>query len=186
MAKNNRYNLDKDGYDLSKDTDEVPVVVNNGNGDKKSHSWLWILLAILVIVGVVLAIVLAKGKDKSNAVEEVTPIEQVEEQSSEQPEVTTTEEIATPSEAVSEPVEENVTAASANETAPVATPKPAPESHTKATNAANDELTGDIEKDARMVIQGKFQNYPQRKQLIEAAGGNYEQIQSRVNELMRQ
>jgi len=150
----------------------------------KKRTWLWIFLAILVVVGIVVAIILMKGNDNSNDAKEVTPTEQIEGQSSEQTEVSTTEETATPSEAVNEPAEENTVETPANETAPVATPKPDSKQQTTATTVSSDGLTGDIEKDARLVIQGKFQNYPQRKQLIEAAGGNYEQIQNRVNELM--
>lgn len=41
-----------------------------------------------------------------------------------------------------------------------------------------------IDEIAREVIAGKWGNYPKRKELLESAGYNYDEVQKRVNELL--
>ena len=42
-----------------------------------------------------------------------------------------------------------------------------------------------IDKVARDVIAGKYGVYPKRKELLEAAGYDYQTVQNRVNELLK-
>lgn len=42
-----------------------------------------------------------------------------------------------------------------------------------------------IDEIAKEVIQGKWKNYPERKTLLENAGYNYQEVQKRVNELLK-
>lgn len=44
--------------------------------------------------------------------------------------------------------------------------------------------TKSIDEIAKEVIDGKWDNYPRRKELLEAAGYNYSEVQARVNEIL--
>lgn len=43
-----------------------------------------------------------------------------------------------------------------------------------------------IDEIAKEVINGKWNNYPKRKELLEAAGYNYSEVQGRVNEILKE
>lgn len=167
----------------------------------KKHTGLWILLAALVVGGIICAVVLSKNQ---KTVHNETPVEQVVDS----PE---NENVAKEPSNLEEPVSEQSVEESVNEETPGQTTSPT-QSHQSnqqssvATNPAHtapsvantrtaasstnnqksrETLSSDLEQNANAVIRGEFGNYPKRKAAIEALGGNYEEIQNKVNEIYR-
>lgn len=99
------------------------------------------------------------------------------------------DEVSAPAEDVSETKEtvETTTAepAVAQSTADNTTPKPSshfkPANHTTPSHHTSGTLTGDVEKDAKAVIRGEFGNGADRRA---ALGNRYNEIQSKVNEII--
>lgn len=154
----------------------------NTSDNGKKHTGLWILLAALVVVGVIVATVLYKNHKDDNNNNEVQT-EQVEQVVNTPEEETVTEETTVSEEA--ETLEETATEDTPAQAVTPTQPAQSKPQATSITNASNNRgtLSGDLEQDAKAVIRGDFGNYPERKAAIEALGGNYREIQNKVNEI---
>lgn len=196
------------------DTENLNQTVDaTGNGQEtgkgRSGKWIWILIVLALLAILFLFLIPKNQKDG----EEETPaaVEQREAAAEEAMEAREEAEAALTPEAtaVGEEEAEDVTGrqlegdngAAAQPEATPAQPQapaqqaPAAKAETPAAPAqpqasapaapavrSNGPVSDDIEAEARNVIRGHYGNNPDRKQ---ALGDKYQQIQSRVNELMR-
>ena len=57
-------------------------------------------------------------------------------------------------------------------------------SESESTSGGKTDSSDEIQELAMQVIRGEWDVYPKRKELLEAAGHSYEQVQARVNQIL--
>lgn len=157
------------------------------NGGKK---WLWIIIAVIVVALLAFFLLRSCGKGDDEAVQPATP-ESVEAQPaheavSQGPDVVAQPDAVQeqqPAAATAQPDEAPAAEPAAEPAAPVEPVKPAQPAPAAQPSAPARSFDGDVEAMALRVIRGDFGNNPDRRQKL---GDDYQVIQNRVNELMRQ
>ena len=154
------------------------------NGGKK---WLWIVIAVIVVA--ILAFFLLRGCGKGDdaavqpAASEAVEAQPAPEAVSQEPDVVAQPDAVQEQQsdtATAQPDEAPTAEPAAEPAAPAESAQPDPAAQPSAPATSFD---GDVEAIALRVIRGDFGNNPDRRQKL---GDDYQVIQNRVNELMRQ
>lgn len=184
-------------FDLRKDEGADDVKLPPASDPRQSGSesqdggkkWLWVVIAIIVVA--LLAFFLLRGCGKGDEATEQPaapqPAESVQAQPAPEPAAPEPADAVQP-DAVQEqqpdaaPAQPDVAPAAEPE-APAEPAKPAQPAPAAQPSASARSSVDDIEAMALRVIRGDFGNNPDRRQKL---GDDYQSIQDRVNELMRQ
>lgn len=170
-----KYNLDKDGYDLTKETEIVESVPSGEEPrpiDETNHKkWLFYLLTclIIIVIGVIVLLCLRNANDDTSICKEV--------------EATGTSNVT-----VCEVEKQNPQNSVTDDTSAIFTDD---KDKIETSNLKEDETASDNESYdnsdtdfmAKKVIRGDYGNGIERKN---ALGSSYQRIQDRVNELYAQ
>lgn len=161
------------------------------NGGKK---WLWVVIAVIVVALLAFFLLRGCGKVDDAVVQPATPdpaeSESVQPQPAPEavsPDAATAQSDAAqeqqPESATSQPDEGPAAEPAAEPAEPAVTAEPAQPAPAAKPSAPARSFDGDVEAMALRVIRGDFGNNPDRRQKL---GDDYQSIQNRVNELMRQ
>lgn len=208
MAEENKrkssrsFNLGKKStrsFDLRKDDEADDVKLPPASEPRQSGSesqnggkkWLWVVIAVIVVALLAFFLLRGCGKGDDAVVQPATPEPAESEFVQSQP----APEAVSPDAATAQPdaaQEQQPEAAAAQpDEAPAAEPaaepaapaEPAQPARAAKPSAPARSFDGDVEAMALRVIRGDFGNNPDRRQKL---GDDYQVIQNRVNELMRQ
>ena len=180
-------------FDLRKDDDADDVKLPPASEPRQSGSepqngggknWLWVVIAIIVVA--LLAFFLLRGCGKGDEATEQPaapqPAESVQAQPSPEPAAPEPADAVQEQQPDAAPAQPDVAPAAEPE-APAEPAKPAQPAPAAQPSASARSSVDDIEAMALRVIRGDFGNNPDRRQKL---GDDYQVIQNRVNELMRQ
>lgn len=172
-------------------TPTAPTDNGDGNDSGNKKTWLWIVLAIIVLA--ILAYFFISGghskgsqtdKDTTELVKDSTATERKDSITADSTSETTSSEV-TPVETTSSNTNSESVVPKTSQSSVEPVPGTPQQSEKVSSTTDNPSATSsmNVDEQARQVIKGIYGNNPERRQKL---GADYQAIQKRVNELMRQ